>query len=243
MKSKNVKEYIALKAKSGYLDEVAENIAIKAVEMAEEEIVINAIEVVKKMCLHRERNDNIEGVFRCGGDRADNPYCNGTESDGKECYVVRTFKYLLGYLHEKKYCISDTLQNLIDWDNIMKMEREAGGHDEQMQGLFRGAVVIGHSHDNDLRGLVATCVQLQDGRFVIYNDFFGSCSGCDAWCYASDEEVRALCINLANNALIFKCLDDVMDFLSMAEGNYLVWYNWADCAGSLLKELHPEWAL
>lgn len=45
---------------------------------------------------------------------------------------------------EKLYYISDTLQKLIDWDSIYKMEREVGGHDEQMKGLFKGAEVIAH---------------------------------------------------------------------------------------------------
>ena len=40
------------------------------------------------------------------------------------------------------YHISDELQNLIDWTNIYKMPRYAGGHDEQMKGLFIGAKVL-----------------------------------------------------------------------------------------------------
>ena len=41
-------------------------------------------------------------------------------------------------MEKKLYHISDELQALIDWDNVMSMPRYAGGHDEQMKGLFKG---------------------------------------------------------------------------------------------------------
>ena len=80
-----------------------------------------------------------------------------------------------------KYVQSDKMQKLIDWENIMKMSRYAGGHDDQMKGLFRGAKVIVHWNEGDYDGQVATCVRLKDDRITIYNDYYGSCSGCDAW--------------------------------------------------------------
>ena len=45
-------------------------------------------------------------------------------------------------MEKKLYHISDELQALIDWDNVMSMPRYAGGHDEQMKGLFKGANVF-----------------------------------------------------------------------------------------------------
>lgn len=133
---------------------------------------------------------------------------------------------------EKLYHISDTLQKLIDWDSIYKMEREVGGHDEQMKGLFKGAEVIAHWNEGSYQGMVATCVKLPDGRFVAYNDYYGSCSGCDDWVDATDEEVHAMCINLANGAYIFKSLHDVMSFLSQDSYDSYSWDN--DCAKQLL---------
>lgn len=133
---------------------------------------------------------------------------------------------------EKLYHISDTLQKLIDWDSIYKMEREVGGHDEQMKGLFKGAEVIAHWNEGSYQGMVATCVKLPDGRFVAYNDYYGSCSGCDDWVDATDEEVHAMCINLANGAYIFKSLNDVMSFLSQDSYDSYSWDN--DCAKQLL---------
>jgi hypothetical protein len=44
----------------------------------------------------------------------------------------------------KKYIQTDELQAVIDWDSILQMERSAGGHDAQMQGLFKGAEVVAH---------------------------------------------------------------------------------------------------
>ena len=134
---------------------------------------------------------------------------------------------------ETKYFISDTLQSLIDWENIMKMPREAGGHDEQMQGLFKGAKVIAHYNAGNYQGMVATCVQLHDGRFVIYNDYYGSCFGCDSWIYATDDEVKAMCINLSNGAFIFQSLNDVIEYLSNTKS-----FDWEECAKQLLEEIN-----
>jgi hypothetical protein len=138
---------------------------------------------------------------------------------------------------KEKYTISDTLQQLIDWGRIMKMPRYAGGHDEQMQGLFKDAKVIGHYNEGDYQGMVATCVQLPDGRFVIYNDYYGSCSGCDSWDGASDEEIKSLCINLANGAYIFKSLRDVKEYLQGIDNNSSC-FHWRDCAKPLLKRVN-----
>jgi hypothetical protein len=142
----------------------------------------------------------------------------------------------------KKYIQTDELQELIDWENIMKMERCAGGHDEQMKGLFKDSEVIGHWNENDYQGMVATCVKLNDNRFVIYNDYYGSCSGCDAWEDANDEDVKKLCINLSNSAYVFNNLEDVKEFLSNKdnknkEGNYDWFDGYSNCAENLLKQL------
>lgn len=135
---------------------------------------------------------------------------------------------------EKKqlYYISDTIQSLIDWDSIYKMPRYAGGHDEQMKGLFLGATVIAHWNEGSYQGTVATCVKLPDGRYLLYNDYYGSCSGCDAWEDATDEEVKKMCIDLANGAYIFNSLQDVITFLSQDTFDA---FEWETCAKPLLS--------
>ena len=138
---------------------------------------------------------------------------------------------------EKKYRQDDSLQNMIDWDSIMKMDRNAGGHDEQMQGLIAGSTVIGHWNEGDHQGMVATCIMLPDGRFAIYNDYYGSCSGCDSWEDATDEEVKNMCIGLANGAYVFQSLDDVKEFLSATEEDS-AWSSWSNVKGNLLEAIN-----
>ena len=125
------------------------------------------------------------------------------------------------------YTQSNTLEKLIDWENIMKMERCAGGHDEQMKWLFKNAKLIGHYKEGCYQGEVATCVQLEDDRYVIYNDYYGSCSGCDSWENANDEEVEYMCKNLANSAYIFEnifgTIEDVINFLSLENVENYSW--------------------
>lgn len=133
------------------------------------------------------------------------------------------------------YKQSDELQKMIDWDNIMKMNRFAGGHDYQMIGLFKDSTLIGHWNEGDYQGSVATCVQLSDGKFVIYNDYYGSCSGCDSWEGATDESVRYMCINLSNGAYIFESLIDIIQYLKSDKKDSYSWKGRA--AGGLLHEI------
>ena len=155
--------------------------------------------------------------------------------------------------NKQKYRFDDTLQNLIDWENIMKMDRYAGGHDEQMCGLFKGAEVLGHYNSGDYQGTVATCVKLKLPRkrkpsFIIYNDYYGSCSGCDSWEDADDNDVRTMCISLANGAYVFDSLEDVKEFLKTGdkyerEDDGFVTYRWAHednvCKG-LLRAIEKQ---
>jgi hypothetical protein len=126
---------------------------------------------------------------------------------------------------DKIWVQDDKLQLQIDWEKIMPMSRNAGGHDEQMTGLFKGAAVIGHWNEGDYQGTVATCVKLPDGRFAIYNDSYGSCSGCDSWEDATDDEVKSMCITLANDAYVFETIDGVREFLRDTERDG-VHYSW-----------------
>lgn len=142
----------------------------------------------------------------------------------------------------KKYIITDELQKLINWESIMKMERSAGGHDEQMQALFKDAEIIGHWNEGNWEGMVATCVKLPDNRFAIYNDYYGSCSGCDSWENATDEEVKNMCIDLANGAYVFESIKDIKDFLQDTskenkEGNYDWFDTSSNCATNLFASI------
>ena len=75
------------------------------------------------------------------------------------------------------YFPTDELQNIINWDAIMPMSRYAGGHDDQMKGLFKNVTVIAHWNEGNYPGQVATCVKFNYGKFKdhygIYNDYYG----------------------------------------------------------------------
>jgi hypothetical protein len=125
------------------------------------------------------------------------------------------------------------LQDLIDWDSIIPMDRYAGGHDAQMRGLFKGATVLAHWNEGDWQGQVATMAKLSDGRIVVYDDYYGSCSGCDAWEDATDQTVRKLCIDLANGARIFDSQEEAVEWLKSEHRE-----TWGRCwQDGLLKEL------
>jgi len=95
------------------------------------------------------------------------------------------------------------LKDLLDWEEIFKQPRYAGGHLEVLEVLFKGARVLMTYHEDDYTGEELCVYKLEDGRVVLLSDGFGSCSGCDSWDDSTDEEARNLCIQLANNAKIF----------------------------------------
>lgn len=132
--------------------------------------------------------------------------------------------------------LDDKLQNNIDWDAIMPMDRYAGGHDDQMKGLLKGAEVLAHWNEGGWDGQVATAVKLADGRYACYSDYYGSCSGCDYWEDASDEDVRALCIGLANSARVFYSLADMIAWLGRDDHDY----EWSLSASNLLGMLKEK---
>ena len=132
---------------------------------------------------------------------------------------------------------NEDLVERVDWEKIQPMSRYAGGHDDQMEGLLKNSTVLAHWNEGDYQGSVATCVQLNDTKeIVIFCDYYGSCSGCDAWEDASDEEALRMCKGLAAGAKIFKNIEECKEFLSLEkyESND---YEWDCCSKELLEEL------
>lgn len=117
-------------------------------------------------------------------------------------------------MEQKKYRQTDEFVDRIDWDNIMKMERYAGGHDCHMKGLLKNITVLAHCNIGSYDGVVATMVKLNDtSEILIYDDYYGSCSGCDAWEDASDNDVIDMCKQLVCGAYVFKTKEDAIEFL------------------------------
>ena len=140
------------------------------------------------------------------------------------------------------YFQTDELQKRINWDAIMPMSRYAGGHDDQMKGLFKNVTVIAHWNEGDYQGQVATCVKFNDGKFKdhygIYNDYYGSCSGCDSWEDANDDDVRKMCIDLSNGTYIFKNIEDVKSFLQNQNDEGKQRSSWSSTASNLLSHIN-----
>jgi hypothetical protein len=105
------------------------------------------------------------------------------------------------------------LKDLLNWEKIMNEPRCAGGHSDIMNNLFMNAKVVASHIENEYQGNEAFAYKIANGRYVLVTDYFGSCSGCDAWEDASNEEVRNLCIQLANNAHEFKSVGRMIDFI------------------------------
>lgn len=120
---------------------------------------------------------------------------------------------------------ADVLASMVDYDAILPLGRYAGGHDEQMRALFKGATVLAHWNEGHYEGTVATAYRLSDGRYAWVDDSYGSCSGCDCWDGADDATVRKLCDDLARSARVFCTLNEMradMASVDEAQGGWLV---------------------
>jgi hypothetical protein len=140
-------------------------------------------------------------------------------------------------MEHKLYYQSDKLVERINWDVIMDLPRCAGGHDEIMMNLLKDVELIAHWHSGGWSGSVATCVKLNDtGEVVIYNDYYGSCSGCDIWDGASDDETKDMCRRLAAGAYIFKDEEDCIKFLESQDVDGYT-YNWLVCRKPMVETI------
>jgi hypothetical protein len=99
----------------------------------------------------------------------------------------------------------------------MKQSRYAGGHEDVMFNIFgRNASVIAHWIDDDYQGSEAFAYQFSDGSVVLITDYFGSCSGCDAWEDSSDEDARGMIRDMVSSSRLFSNINDAITF---CEGN------------------------
>lgn len=101
------------------------------------------------------------------------------------------------------------LIDLVDWPVVMSQSRCAGGHEDVLLNIFGPtSLVIAWWSEDDYQGTVAIATLLQDGRIVVMTDYYGSCSGCDGWDCATDEDARKMITDLVNSAKVF---DNALD--------------------------------
>jgi hypothetical protein len=137
------------------------------------------------------------------------------------------------------------LKDMLNWPEIMDAPRYAGGHSEIMDVLFTNSFVLASYIEEDYQGELAYIYLVYSGtdwaKIAIITDYFGSCSGCDAWEGADDRTVREMCIALANNARLFDDIDDVIEFLSKcAKEDDACDFSFWRTAGPLLEDLEKN---
>ena len=107
----------------------------------------------------------------------------------------------------------EDLEKYIDCDLVMKLPRYACGHEEIMKNIFgNNAKVIAEYIEDDYQGTEAFAYQFKDGSIVIATDYFGSCSGCDSWEDATDEDAKRLIIEIVSSSRLFVSLEQAIVF-------------------------------
>ena len=110
------------------------------------------------------------------------------------------------------------------------------GVEYALELLGGGKEILRVSYEADYQGYLDIDVLLNDGRVFSYKYWYGSCSGCDAWEDATDDDVRIMCKQLVGGALIFQNLEECKKFLSSKKD--ATQYNWSeDVCNGLLEEM------
>lgn len=107
----------------------------------------------------------------------------------------------------------EDLEKYIDWELLEKQPRYAGGHEDIMKNIFgSNAVVIADWIEDDYQGEEAFAYQFPDGTVVIITDYFGSCSGCDAWEDSTIEEMKDLVRAMVSSSKVFNTIQEAITF-------------------------------
>ena len=129
----------------------------------------------------------------------------------------------------------EELEKLIDWELVMKQPRYAGGHDDIMRNIFgSNAKVIAEWIEDDYQGYEAFAYQFKDGSIVIATDYFGSCSGCDAWEDATDDDAKELITEIVSSSRLFDNIDSAIRF---CDGNLKGFHYPFESAKHLVEQL------
>jgi hypothetical protein len=113
------------------------------------------------------------------------------------------------------------LKDLLNWPAIMVQPRYGGSHQDIMENLFTNCAILASYIESDYQGELGYIYLVYFGtdyaKVAIITDYFGSCSGCDAWDGADDDDARDLCIALANNARLFDTIDEAKEYLETCD--------------------------
>ena len=148
-------------------------------------------------------------------------------------------------MEDAKVANMEMLKDFLDWDRIMKAKRYSGGHSDVMDVLFINGIVLGSVSSDDYQGNIGYAYLVygwtNTAKIVLISDSYGSCSGCDQWEDAGDEDVRQLCTNLANDAHSFDSIEEAIAWLykAAADGTY---YEWRELGTQLASELTEKLA-
>jgi len=101
----------------------------------------------------------------------------------------------------------------INYEAALAAPRCAGGHTEVMHSLFKdSAIIIAEYTEEDYQGEIAFAYQFPDGTVCIITDYYGSCSVCDAWDGASDEDVKYLIKSMVSSSRVFRNRAEAVEY-------------------------------
>jgi len=143
--------------------------------------------------------------------------------------------------------------DFINWEIMLdedKTPRYSGSHIDQMKNFLVDSDIIASEYDDNYQGhdsmvfLFTPANPKLDPKLIIVTSYFGSCSGCDAWENAKDDDLRQSLVAIANNARVFDSFEDILRFfdeiiekLDDDDNVYGEYYDLHNHAKSLRKQI------
>jgi hypothetical protein len=138
------------------------------------------------------------------------------------------------------------LKDLLNWEGIKAANARQAA---TLNNLFLNSQVLAAVDEGDYQGTVGYAYLVfgwtDFAKIVVLTDSYGSCSGCDIWQSLEGdghgEEIRNMCIQLANNAHNFDSIEEAIDFLEKeVPKDESAYWDLRSTAASLASELKKK---
>lgn len=138
------------------------------------------------------------------------------------------------YMESPLHWRDDSLQNQIDVAKLKDVIDQRMRHNHFFDIMFNKSTLISGQYDS---GRNEANIIMRGDVYILYSDYYGSCDHCDPLYGQDYNEALAFCKTVANDALCFKCLADIVKFLSIIKDYRGVFYRFGDSSGELIDKL------
>ncbi|MGL4806961.1 MAG: hypothetical protein ACRC26_11515 [Bacteroidales bacterium] len=138
------------------------------------------------------------------------------------------------YMESPLHWRDDKLRNEIDVAKLKDVIDVKMSHNDFFDIMFKKSSLISGQYDG---GRNEANIIRRGDIYILYSDYYGSCSHCDPLYGQDYDKALAFCKTVANDALCFKNIEDIVKFLSIIKNYRGVYYRFGNSSGELIDKL------